>query len=85
MDSFPSELHVEYHGTRVLVRQITIAGSIVYHMLFADNRKPLVATIANKRNGSPFWTSVPEGRQQEAEELGALIEGALNSMNDVLL
>jgi hypothetical protein len=34
----------------------------------------LVVTRAQKGGGEKFWTSVPEGRQVEAEQIGPLIE-----------
>jgi hypothetical protein len=34
----------------------------------------LVVTRAEKEGGEKFWTSVPEGRQVEAEQIGPLIE-----------
>jgi len=40
---------------------------------FSINRTPLVVTRALHSNAYRFWTSIPEGRQQEAEEVGALI------------
>jgi hypothetical protein len=46
----------------------------IYRVDFTDGRKPLVITYASDSNGRGFWTSVPQGRQQEAEEFGNLID-----------
>ncbi|TSJ44409.1 hypothetical protein FO440_09580 [Mucilaginibacter corticis] len=46
----------------------------LFHLVFPDKRKPLNITVAERRGtGEKFWTSVPEGRQDEAEQFGRLI------------
>jgi hypothetical protein len=71
------ELALQYGDVRATARRYAIKKGEVYHVVFSDNRKPLVITLAERPNGKDFWTSLPEGRQQEAEDIGRLIDSAL--------
>ena len=70
---------LDYKGNNIKVQEHTVAGSKVFRIIFPDRRAPLVVTKAEKFNTEDFWTSVPEGRQKEAEEIGALISEHLNT------
>lgn len=48
-------------------------GSTVFVAEFPDGNQPLVVTRANGEKNPVFWTSIPEGRQKEAEGVGPLI------------
>lgn len=50
--------------------------------MFQDGRKPLVIARASNVDAAKFWTSIPEGRQKEANEVGSLIETYLNKIQD---
>lgn len=45
----------------------------IFHIDFAGARKNLTITVGYGRKDEKFWTSIPEGRQKEAEEIGKLI------------
>jgi hypothetical protein len=45
----------------------------VYIVRFEGSNPPLMLTMATQEKGGHFWTSIPEGRQQEAERIGPLI------------
>ncbi|EFK36038.1 MULTISPECIES: hypothetical protein [Chryseobacterium] len=60
---------VEIKGLKIAVIEHTVQDQKVFHLAFADNRKPLVITKAKTWNGE-IWTSIPQGRQQEAEKFG---------------
>lgn len=64
---------LEYEGKTVWVQPVSLAGQTVFRIGFPDKSAPLVITRAIHANAYRFWTSVPEGRQREAEALGALI------------
>lgn len=49
-----------------------VASQIIYRV-FSDKRTSLVVTRALTDNASHWWTSIPKGRQREAEEIGPLI------------
>ena len=70
-ESDPFELI--HQGIKIKVQRHSVANSFVYHIIFQDNRPPLVLTRAINANAARWWTSIPEGRQKEAEEIGPLI------------
>lgn len=46
----------------------------VFRLVFPDGRRSLTITVAEKRGtNEKFWTSIPQGRQAEAEQYGRLI------------
>jgi len=50
-----------------------INHTAVFHIRFSDKRKPLNITVAENSDGERFWTSTPEGRQTEAEQIGKIV------------
>nr|WP_294991432.1 hypothetical protein [uncultured Sediminibacterium sp.] len=62
-----------HQGQTVQVYQKKVGRDIVYALYFQDGRQPLVLTLAKANEGGKFWTSVPEGRQAEAEVFGPLL------------
>lgn len=56
------------------IERIQIPGHTAFRVNFSSNRESLVVTVARHPNSSKFWTSIPEGRQSEAEGMGKLIE-----------
>jgi len=67
----PFEIH--YDGFAATVSEHELQDARVFHIAFADKRKPLVITVAEAPGGNKWWTSVPQGRQKEAEEVGKLV------------
>lgn len=67
------EVMVGESTAQVSVHQIKSAK--VFHLVFAGKRPPLNVTVATNDEGAKFWTSVPEGRQEEAELAGKQIAG----------
>jgi len=61
------------------VEKLNLPGFNAFRVSFSSARKPIVIARASDINAVRFWTSIPEGRQQEAEGVGALIEEYLNS------
>jgi hypothetical protein len=70
---------VEYKGGLTKVTEAEIKSRRVFHVRFADRTKPLAITIGQDSREKKFWTSVPQGRQQEAEEIGKLIAAFIRS------
>ena len=68
-----SDLQIEYRGIKVSVTKHRLTSTEIFRVAFDDNRQPLIISIARKESGRNFWTSIPEGRQKEAEEIGNLI------------
>jgi len=67
---------IQYRSTNVRVTEHGIANKRVFHV---ELLKPLTITVAEDRNEKKFWTSLPEGRQEEAEEIGKLIANFIRS------
>jgi hypothetical protein len=67
---------VEYQNNQVQVAEHSIKDKRVFHITL---KKPLVITVAYDRQDNKFWTSIPEGRQEEAEEIGRLIAQHIRS------
>jgi hypothetical protein len=64
---------IDYEGLTAKVTEHFLKEMRVFHITFAGKRKPLVITVAETPGGKKWWTSVPQGRQKEAEEVGRLI------------
>lgn len=71
-----------YQGQRIQVRPRLVGRDWVYALYFEDGRAPLIITHAKANHGAKFWTSLPEGRLAEAEEMGAYVASfALNQVS----
>ena len=57
----------------IRVQQHFVASHTIYRIVFSDKRDPFVITRVLTDNAARRWTSIPEGRQREAEEIGPLI------------
>jgi len=64
---------IEYEGSAAQVTEHKLKEMRVFRITFSGPRKPLVITVAEMPGGKKWWTSVPQGRQKEAEEVGRLI------------
>ena len=69
----PKTFDIELSGDTAHVTDQTIKSSRVFHLIFNNGRKPLNITIATGSDDVKFWTSIPEGRQEEAEVAGRAI------------
>lgn len=69
----PKEFEVELNGQTVRVSDHTIRSARVFHIVYPGRKPDLNITIAENTEGVKFWTSLPEGRQEEAEFAGKII------------
>lgn len=69
----PKKFEVELNGQIVQVSGRKIKSARVYHIVYPNSKQPLNITIAEDIDGVKFWTSLPEGRQEEAEFAGKII------------
>ena len=81
---------IEYEGLTANVGEHDIQDTRIFHIAFGDKRKPLVITVAEGPGNKRWWTSVPQGRQSEAEQIGKLIAAYIRAkrkarLNHVLL
>ncbi|GAC1387629.1 MAG: hypothetical protein NVSMB45_17410 [Ginsengibacter sp.] len=72
MSESSEKFDVIYKEQAVKIEAVSIGGQSLYKILFSD-RPAMFVTRAKDFNSSKFWTSVPEGRQELAEEIGELI------------
>jgi hypothetical protein len=69
----PAAFDMELDGRIVQVSVHKIRSEKVFHVVFDSGKPDLNITIATKDDGDKFWTSLPEGRQEEAELAGDAI------------
>jgi hypothetical protein len=62
-----------YEGRTVKVTEHDLKGKRVFYIDYDGWKRPLTVTVALRDTGEKFWTSIPEGRQKEAEDVGKLI------------
>lgn len=73
MENQAEIFELDFKDGKIKVQRHSISGQVIYRVLFSDKRNPLVLTRASNDNALRFWTSIPEGRQKEAEEIRPLI------------
>jgi hypothetical protein len=74
------KFQLEFNGEKIDVRRHYIGAQVIFRIMFENKKPPLVVTRAQHANAHKFWTSIPEGRQKEAEEIGALISEYFKSI-----
>ena len=72
MSENSEKFEVIYKEKAVKIEAVSIGGQSLYKVIFSD-MPAMFVTRAKNFNASKFWTSVPEGRQELAEEIGELI------------
>jgi hypothetical protein len=65
---------LEFGISKIRVEQIQIPGQTFFKVNFSNEIPPLTLLRATSSDQSKFWTSVPEGRQDLAQQVGPLIE-----------
>ena len=70
--------NIAYQGQQLDVQILDVGGQRIYKVNFLSGAT-LLMTRAKNADGVYFWTSVPEGKQRQAEEIGSLIEPILKS------
>ena len=70
--------NIAYQGQQLDVQILDVGGQRIYKVNFPSG-VTLLMTRAKNADGVYFWTSVPEGKQRQAEEIGSLIEPILKS------
>ena len=71
-------LEIAYKGQRINVQILDLGTQRIYKVNLPSTGNLLI-TRAKNADGVYFWTSVPEGKQKMAEEIGTLIEPILKS------
>jgi len=65
---------ITYKDASLDVERFDISGQTFFRISFPDKVPPLTILRALNFEGAKFWTSMPEGRYQLAEEIGILVE-----------
>jgi len=73
-DTNDEKFSFEAYGVVISCQRLNLQGSVAYYVTFSSNRKPIVVAKAEFIDSPATWTSIPEGRQKEAEGVGELIE-----------
>ncbi|QDW27232.1 hypothetical protein FFJ24_021340 [Pedobacter sp. KBS0701] len=73
MREMEKPFELEFEGKVLQVSEHELAGKRVFHVSYGPGAKPLVIAVAIGANGKKFWTSIPQGRQKEATDIGKLI------------
>jgi len=73
MNPGDDNFEIEVAGGKAKVQRHSISEQMIFRVIFLVKIPPLVLTHATRENGNRFWTSIPKGRQSEAEEIGKLI------------
>jgi len=66
--------YLDHETGRLKVETINLPGQVLFRVNFPDSNPPVIICRATDINQSKFWTSIPEGRQKFALEIGPLIE-----------
>jgi hypothetical protein len=64
---------LEFDGHMIRISEHELQGKRVFHVDFKDSRKALVLTVGLGLRDQKFWTSIPQGRPDEAQQIGKLI------------
>ncbi|MGZ3814174.1 MAG: hypothetical protein ACXVA0_20745 [Mucilaginibacter sp.] len=73
----PKTFEIDMEGQSVQITIHKIKAAKVFHLVYPSRRPDLNITVAINNDGEKFWTSMPEGRQEEAELAGKLIAAYL--------
>jgi len=68
----PDTFEIEVEGCKMMVKEHEMGATTVFHIVFSDDRNPLVVTKAKTVSGQ-MWMSIPQGRQEEAMQVGEKI------------
>ena len=80
-NTFDERFSIESHGVVLDCQRIDIPNYVAFRVEFSSKRKPLIIAKAAGMDVRFFWTSIPEGRQMEAEGVGKVIGVYLSKIN----
>lgn len=65
---------LNFRGEELNIERFDLGGQTFFKMKPSIKEPPITILLATHSNGHKFRTSMPEGRQKLAEEIGILIE-----------
>jgi len=81
MKEATSHFDINFNGKVLKVKEVLMGKDKLY-VVSGEDMPPLGLTLAMAHGGGKFWTSMPEGRQQEAEDIGPLIDEYFKNTNN---
>lgn len=66
------------HNVTLTCERLDLPRYVAFRVVFSSSREPIVVARARGVERPFFWTSIPEGRQKEAEGVGKLIDAYLS-------
>jgi hypothetical protein len=73
--------NLDYKSEVLKAERIDLSGQAFFRITFPGKEQTLTILRATHFNGNKFWTSMPEGKQKLAEEIGILIEQYYRAKN----
>lgn len=73
---------LQLNGVCIQVSELDLPGYTAFRAVFSSSRQPLVLARSKNTERKMFWTSIPEGRQKEAEGVGKMIEEYFKQMEE---
>lgn len=69
---------IDAYGVIITCQRLDIPKHVAYYVKFSSARKPITVARAKFVDSDVRWTSIPEGRQKEAEGVGKMIDQYLS-------
>lgn len=69
---------IDAYGVIITCQRLDIPKQVVYYVKFSSARKAITVARAKFVDSDVRWTSIPEGRQKEAEGIGKMIDQYLS-------
>lgn len=70
----PLIFDLDFGTGKIRVEELSLPGQTFFRVNFSNGIPDLTLLRATNFHDEKFWTSVPEGRQQLAEQVGPLLE-----------
>ena len=78
-NTYDENFSFDAFGVTITCQRLDIPKTVAYYVKFSSARKPITIARAKFVDSDARWTSIPEGRQQEAEGIGELIDQYLST------
>jgi hypothetical protein len=77
----PESFEPDLNGVVMEVHELDLPKYIAFRVAFSSKRPTLLVASTKDAGKSTFWTYIQEGRQNEAEGVGKLIEEYFKKRN----
>lgn len=68
------KIELKLNNVTMEVTALDLPKYTAFRIVFSSSRPPLVVARTKDADKNTWWTSIPEGRQKEAEGVGKLID-----------